>query len=65
MIKSLITTNSAISSDEDIVKWIKQRNKDVEVRIEREPLAQLTGWYFDDDMSLRHNSGKFFYSNML
>lgn len=60
MIKSLLTTKSSISSENEIASWIKQRNYEVEVKINREPLANLSGWHFDDDMSLRHNSGKFF-----
>lgn len=60
MIRSLITTNSTISSDEEIAEWIRRRNKEVEVKIDMEPLGQLSGWHFDEDMSLRHDSGKFF-----
>lgn len=60
MIKSLLTTQSAISTDADVAAWIRQRNAEVEVKIDRLPLAQLAGWRFDEDMSLRHNSGKFF-----
>lgn len=60
MISSLLTTKSTISTDNEIATWIRQRNQEVEVKIDREPLAQLAGWHFDEDMSLRHNSGKFF-----
>lgn len=60
MIKSLLAINSSISTDAEIANWIKQRNTEVEVKIERQPLAQLDGWHFDENMSLRHNSGKFF-----
>ena len=60
MLKSLLTIKSSISSDAEIAEWIRKRNSEVEVKIENQPLAQLAGWHFDDDMSLRHNSGKFF-----
>lgn len=60
MIHSLLTTKSSISSDAEIAEWIRKRNSEVEVKIERQPLEELAGWHFDDDMSLRHNSGKFF-----
>ena len=60
MIKSLLTTKSTISTDDEIAVWIRQRNAEVEVKIEQEPLDQLSGWHFDEDKSLRHNSGKFF-----
>ncbi len=60
MIKSLVTTKSTISTDSEIAKWIKQRNAEIEVKIDHQPLSQLEGWHFDENMSLRHNSGKFF-----
>lgn len=60
MIQSLLTTTSSISTDSEIAAWIKQRNSEVEVKIDCQPLAQLAGWHFDDNMFLRHNSGKFF-----
>lgn len=60
MLKSLLTIKSSISSDAEIAEWIRKRNSEVEVKIENQPLAQLAGWHFDDDLSLRHNSGKFF-----
>lgn len=59
MIKSLVTTEGRLT-EEDIVRWIRQRNEEVEVKVEQMPLAQLEGWHFDEDRSLRHNSGKFF-----
>ena len=60
MIRSLITTGDVISTDAEIAAWIRQRNVEVDVTIERQPLAKLTGWHFDEEMSLRHDSGKFF-----
>ena len=60
MIKSLLTTTGAQHSLEDIASWIRQRNAEVEVKVDEYPLAQLEGWHFDENMSLRHNSGKFF-----
>ena len=59
MIKSLITTEGRMT-EKEIVGWLRQRNAEVEVKVEQIPLMQLEGWHFDDDMSLRHNSGKFF-----
>ena len=59
MIKSLVTTEGRMT-EEEIVGWLRQRNAEVEVKVEQVPLMQLEGWHFDDDMSLRHNSGKFF-----
>ena len=59
MIKSLITTEGRMT-EKEIVGWLRQRNAEVEVKVEQIPLMQPEGWHFDDDMSLRHNSGKFF-----
>lgn len=60
MIKSLLSTTGAQYSLENIASWIRQRNTEVEVKVDACPLAQLEGWHFDENMSLCHNSGKFF-----
>ena len=60
MIKSLLSTKGIVSTYDDISDWIRRRNSEIKVQIERKPLADLNGWLFDNDMSLRHHSGKFF-----
>ncbi len=60
MIKSLLTTGNGLTTDNDIIGWLRQRNAEVDVQIDRMPLAELEGWHFNNDMSLCHNSGKFF-----
>lgn len=60
MIKSLLSTTGVQHSLEDISSWIRQRNVEVEVKVDACPLVQLEGWHFDEDKSLRHDSGKFF-----
>lgn len=59
MIKSLLSSN-LIHSNEEILNWIKKRNQKVEVQVTECPLKELSGWHFDDNMSLLHDSGKFF-----
>lgn len=60
MIKSLVKTENTSSTESEIATWIRQRNAEVEVIIEKQPLTKLAGWHFDKDMSLRHDSGRFF-----
>lgn len=60
MIKSLVANEGTISTNAEIAAWIGHRNDEVEVKIDRVPLTQLAGWHFDENMALRHDSGKFF-----
>jgi oxidase EvaA len=60
LIKSLLTTENQFNSTEDIFSWIKERNRDVQVKVKRVPFSELDGWHKDSDGSLHHNSGKFF-----
>lgn len=60
MIKSLLTSINLEHTNEEIADWIKLRNSEVVVQVDECPLKQLKGWHFDENMSLRHDSGKFF-----
>lgn len=60
MINSLLTTDNPINSTESIRQWIEQRNREVQVDVKLIPFKEMTGWYVDEDGSLRHNSGRFF-----
>ena len=60
MIHSLLTTDNPINSTESIRQWIEQRNCEVQVDVKLIPFKEMTGWYVDEDGSLRHNSGRFF-----
>lgn len=60
MIHSLLTTDNPINSSESIREWIEQRNREVKVDVKLIPFKEMTGWYVDEDGSLRHNSGHFF-----
>lgn len=60
MIHSLLTTDNPINSTESLRQWIEQRNREVQVDVQLIPFSEMTGWYVDQDGSLKHNSGRFF-----
>lgn len=61
LLKSLLTTSNPFNSTDEVVAWIERRNRDVEVRVEEVPFADLKGWHFDGETgNLVHDSGKFF-----
>lgn len=60
MIHSLLTTENPINSTESLRQWIEQRNREVQVDVQLIPFREMTGWYVDQDGSLKHNSGRFF-----
>ena len=61
LIASLLTTDNPFNSTDEVVAWIERRNRDVEVRVEEVPFADLKGWHFDEETgNLVHDSGKFF-----
>lgn len=60
IIKSLLTVNHAIHSLEEIRAWIQERNKNIEVKVNRVDFKDLQLWRFDEQGCLRHQTGKFF-----
>ena len=60
MIKSLITYDNIYNTTKQLEEWIRNRNKEVSVKIQQVPLSKLNGWCFDSDGNLRHQSCKFF-----
>jgi oxidase EvaA len=60
LLKSLLKTAGTIHSTSEIKAWIKQRNNEVKVCVERVPFSSLENWVLDDTGSLRHQSGRFF-----
>ena len=61
LIESLLTTVNPFNSTDEVVAWIERRNREVEVRVEEVPFADLNGWHFDATTgNLVHDSGKFF-----
>lgn len=60
IIRSLLTEDNPFNNTEDIIQWIKQRNKDIEICVEKIPLKAMNKWIFDEDGCLHHKSGKFY-----
>ena len=60
IIKSLLTEENKFNSTEEIKAWIKRRNREVEVKIEKIPFDQMNMWHSDVDGSVHHDSGRFF-----
>jgi oxidase EvaA len=60
LIKSLLTTENSFNSTQELKDWIKQRNEDVSVEVDLIPFKEMKKWHQDADLSLHHDSGKFF-----
>lgn len=60
IIRSLLTENNPFNSTQEIKDWIKCRNLDVTVNIEKIPFAEMAMWHSNEDGSLSHDSGRFF-----
>lgn len=60
IIKSLLTEENKYNSTAELKQWIEQRNKEVQVYVEKIPFNQLKMWHADPDGSLHHDSGRFF-----
>lgn len=60
-LNSLLTQNNPFNSIDDIYLWLRKRNKEVNVTIEKIPFKHLERWVFDDKTkNLIHETGKFF-----
>lgn len=60
-LKSLLTIDNPFNTLEDIQLWLKKRNREVNVKIEKIPFRLLERWVFDKDTyNFRHETGKFF-----
>ncbi len=61
LVRSLLTINNPFNSTEEVLSWIGQRNREVEVSVTPISFKGLKGWGFDAATgNLRHESGKFF-----
>ena len=59
--KSLVTLENPFNTTDEVLVWIKRRNREVAVKVEPVPFAALKGWHFDGVTGdLQHDSGKFF-----
>lgn len=60
VIRSLLTIHGTLHSLDEIRLWVENRNRSIQVSIDRVPFSSLKDWYQDEDGSLRHSSGRFF-----
>lgn len=60
IIRSLLTNKNPFNSTEEIKAWIERRNREVEVKVEKIPFAEMKMWHSESDGSVHHDSGKFF-----
>ncbi len=60
IIRSLLTQENPFNSTSQIKDWIRQRNKDVVVDVEKIPFAEMKSWHSNEDGSISHDSGRFF-----
>ena len=61
LIRSLLTLDNPWNSTEEVISWLAQRNREVEVDVIQVPFRRLKGWHFDRFTgNLCHDSGKFF-----
>ena len=60
IIRSLLTNKNPFNSTEEIRQWIERRNREVEVKVEQIPFADMKMWHSEEDGSIRHDSGRFF-----
>ena len=60
ILRSLLTNKNPFNSTEEIRRWIQQRNREVEVKVEKIPFAELKMWHSERVGSIRHDSGRFF-----
>ena len=60
IVRSLLTNYNPFNSTEEIKQWIKQRNREVKVKVDLIPFAKMKLWHSEQDGSIRHDSGRFF-----
>lgn len=61
MLNSLWTDKSTFNSVQELLSWIKQRNKQIEVCVEKVRFSGMNNWFLDEKSgTLKHQSGKFF-----
>jgi oxidase EvaA len=59
-LKSAVSDETKFMTNEDIKLWARRWNERVEVSIKKVGFSSLEKWTFDNNQSLRHESGKFF-----
>lgn len=60
IIRSLLTKENPFNSTAEIKTWIKERNEEVNVEVEKISFSSMKKWHSEKDGSLHHDSGRFF-----
>ncbi len=61
LFRSCIHTTSSIHKTEDVLEWVKKRNKEVVVSVKEIRFSELNQWFTDDKTgNIHHKTGKFF-----
>lgn len=60
IIRSLLTKENPFNSTEEIKAWIREKNENIKVKVEKIPFALMEKWHSRKDGSLHHDSGRFF-----
>lgn len=58
--ESAMTEQNPFNTTEQTLTWIQQQNREILVDVKPIPFSECTGWKFDTNGNLRHQSGKFF-----
>jgi len=60
-LRSALQSEGSCITNAQVLSWIEQRNREVQIQIEPVKLSQMRDWHFDEDVGrIRHVSGKFF-----
>lgn len=60
-LRSALTMQNPFNSTEQVLEWIREQNRKIEVNVRQIPFVQMHPmWAFDADGNLHHASGKFF-----
>ena len=60
-LRSALTMQNPFNSTEQVLEWIREQNRKIEVNVRQIQFVQMHPmWAFDADGNLRHASGKFF-----
>ena len=55
-------TKEGVNPTSDILSWIEERNRTLEVEIRKIPLSQCAGWFYDPKSGTIRNAGGTFFS---
>lgn len=59
-LKSALTTDNPYNTTEDVLKWLRRRNEEVQVKVEQVSFCSLINWEIVNNARLQHQTGKFF-----